>query len=834
MRNVRCVVALLAIVSISSVAPAQEFFDDFESYAPGSEMHGQGGWKGWDNTVAAGAPASDLYAYSGSVSVEIGGPSDLVHEFDIAGGRWLLTAMQLIPSGTTSENWFILLNTYNDGANATKDWSAQVNFRLAAGTLTSNEGGGELQIVYDEWVQLKFIIDLDNNTVDIYYNDEFLASHIWDNDNHGTLQCIDLWGNNASAIYYDDVKLERYYIYTAHEPSPADGATGVATPLLQWTAGDGAKFHNVYLGTSPDLTEADLVSPNTLFTMYYHLIPLDPGGTYYWRVDEITADGTVTTGDVWSFTMVPLTAYDPNPRDGDKWIATDVTLTWQRGLGAASHDVYIGTDRDAVANRDAAVFAGNTLVPSLTPDALAENTTYYWLVDELSTAGAKQEGDVWSFTTIGPGGGVKAEYYMGMTPGGNPIVTQIEDSIDHNWGSNEVAGGVSDNISARWTADLEIAVADTYTFVTTSDDGVRLWLDGERIINNWTDHGTTNNLSRPIYLEPGIYRLRMEWYENGGGAVAQLSWETPSMARQIIPAGPLQPPVKAMAVYPRPGDTDVPQDVILMWAAGDDAVRHDVYFGDDAEAVAGATTASAGVYRGRQDLEATSYSPGLLEWNKTYYWRIDEVNAADADSPWQGPVWSFTTADCIVVDNFESYDDDIDGGTAIFLNWIDGWENGTGSTVGYEVASDGTFSETSIVRSGRQSMPLDYNNVNAPYYSETDRTWNVPQDWTVNGVDTLVLYTRGKSTNDAESLYVVLEDSASNIGVVVHPDPGVVKVGQWTLWAIPLSDFSAAGVNVAAVKKMIIGLGDRNAPTPGGDGVLYIDDITVKAGPVTP
>ena len=142
MRNVRCVVALLAIVGVSSVAPAQEFFDDFESYAPGSEMHGQGGWKGWDNLLSAGAPASDLYAYSGSMSVEIGGPTDLVHEFDVAGGRWILTAMQLIPSGTTSENWFILLNTYNDGANATKDWSAQVNFRLAAGTLTSSEGGG--------------------------------------------------------------------------------------------------------------------------------------------------------------------------------------------------------------------------------------------------------------------------------------------------------------------------------------------------------------------------------------------------------------------------------------------------------------------------------------------------------------------------------------------------------------------------------------------------------------------------------------------------------------------------------------------------------------------
>ena len=57
-------------------------------------------------------------------------------------------------------------------------------------------------------------------------------------------------------------------------------------------------------------------------------------------------------------------------------------------------------------------------------------------------------------------------------------------------------------------------------------------------------------------------------------------------------------------------------------------------------------------------------------------------------------------------------------------------------------------------------------------------------------------------------------------------------MGQWTVWMIPLNDFSAAGVNVAAVKKMIIGLGDRDAPTPGGAGVIYVDDIAVKRGPV--
>ena len=87
-----------------------------------------------------------------------------------------------------------------------------------------------------------------------------------------------------------------------------------------------------------------------------------------------------------------------------------------------------------------------------------------------------------------------------------------------------------------------------------------------------------------------------------------------------------------------------------------------MYFGEDEEAVANATTESPGIYRGRQPAEATTYDAGILEWGKTYYWRIDEVNEADSNSPWKGEVWSFTTLDYIVlsvVDDFESYTDDV-------------------------------------------------------------------------------------------------------------------------------------------------------------------------------
>ena len=530
----------------------------------------------------------------------------------------------------------------------------------------------------------------------------------------------------------------------AYDPQPADGATGVTMPLLQWTTATFAQFHAVYLGTSPDLTAANLVSPRQPFTMYYALAGFQPGVTYYWRIDEIEAGGTVQTGDVWSFTAAPTTAFAPTPRNGDKWIDPNTDLAWKPGQSATQHDVYFSTDQAAVANRDAGALKGSGQ-PAATyePGKMAAETTYYWAVDETTMTGTKYAGEVWSFTTIGPGGGVKGEYFNGMTPAGVPGLTRIDPAIDFSWGDPGGPGtpiGV-DQFSARWTADLEIAVADTYTFITSTDDGVRLWLNDEQIINQWVDQGTTDVFSRPLALKPGIYPLRMEYYENTGGAVARLFWQTPTMARQIIPAGPLQPPLRARVLYPASGDVNIPQDVTLLWSAGEKAAAHAIYFGEDANAVASATPDSPDVYKGEQAVDATSFSPGSLEWNKTYYWRIDEVNDASAESPWKGSVWSFTTADFIVVDDFESYNDEVDKGTRIYETWIDGLTNLTTSTVGNWNAP---FAEQVVVHGGKQSMPIDYNNVNSPYYAEAEREFSPVQNWTVGDVTDLVLFFRGR------------------------------------------------------------------------------------------
>jgi hypothetical protein len=122
-------------------------------------------------------------------------------------------------------------------------------------------------------------------------------------------------------------------------------------------------------------------------------------------------------------------------------------------------------------------------------------------------------------------------------------------------------------------------------------------------------------------------------------------------------------------------------------------------------------------------------------------------------------------------------------------------------------------------------MPMDYDNSNKPFYSEAERDFDPVQDWTVNGVNTLVLYFRGNSTNDGAGLYVAIEDGAGKSAVVANPDAKAVTTIDWTEWKIPLSSFT--GVDPAKVKKIYLGVGDRSKPTSGGLGRIYVDDIRV-------
>ena len=563
----------------------------------------------------------------------------------------------------------------------------------------------------------------------------------------------------------------------ARGPDPANGATGVTSPLLGWNAGADAMWHDVYLGTDQiavtNATSSDPMGPAEVYkgrqplawAMYFQPGGWTSGTTYYWRIDEVEADGTtIHTGDVWSFTAAPLEAYNPDPRDGARWVGLNHTLTWLPGAGAVTHDVYFGTDEAEVTNGTGVTFIGNQPDAFYVPGTLAPETTYYWRIDGKDNFGTMYPGAVWSFTTVGPYAGAQGFYYEWTSATvppdpsvafANLVMTRIDPQIDFYWGSGSPAGIRAEQFAARWVADLEAPTSEPYTIWTLTDDGIRVWLDGVLVIDNWTEHGDTWNSSQPIDFVAGqTYSLEMEWFENSGGAVAELHWSSSSTPRQPIPSGALQLPLKASNPNPANGATDVTDTPTLRWKAGEQAAQHQIFFGTDRDTVANADTTTVGIYRGTQSLENTSYVPteAPLEWEKTYYWKVNEANGVDL---WGGSVWSFTVANFLIIDDFEDYDDFCN---RVFYTWEEGGGysvnpdcgilpspgNGTGSLGGYGAAP---YAEQTITHDGSfQSMPFEYLNdgsTGKALYSETERAFDPAQDWTRHDVKALTLWFRG-------------------------------------------------------------------------------------------
>ncbi|MBN1805462.1 MAG: carbohydrate binding domain-containing protein [Sedimentisphaerales bacterium] len=415
-------------------------------------------------------------------------------------------------------------------------------------------------------------------------------------------------------------------------PEPEDGAMHPDTWVsLSWKPGNKAVSHDVYFSDNFDLVkngsvEAFLGNQRANFIVvgfpgFAYPDGLVNGATYYWRVDEVNEaePNSPWTGPVWSFSVPPKTAYNPNPADTAEQVFPETELSWTGGFGSKLHTVYFGDNFDDVNNATGGMRQGDT---DYDPGPLEPAKTYYWRVDEFDIV-ETYKGNVWSFTTEGAVG--------------NP--------------------------------------------------------------------------------------------------------------------------------NPANGAVDVSRTAIITWSPSIFAASHEVYFGTDREAVKNADTGSP-EYKGAMALGSETYDPGKLELGVTYYWRIDEVDTTNPDSPWPGILWSFTTAGFLIVDDFESYND-LDPAdpesNRIFNAWIDGFDDPTnGSLVGYDIPP---FTEQTVVHGGNQSMPMLYDN--AVSNSEATLRLEYPRDWTEDGVGILCIWFRGNSDNAAETLYVKLNGSA----VVSHDNP---------------------------------------------------------------
>ena len=140
-----------------------------------------------------------------------------------------------------------------------------------------------------------------------------------------------------------------------------------------------------------------------------------------------------------------------------------------------------------------------------------------------------------------PGTGLTGEYYENLDLTSLQI-TRVDPAVDFDWGTGGPASGVTgETFSVRWTGEIEAAFTEVYTFFTQSDDGVRLWVNGQLVVDNWTNHALTEN-SGTIPLAAGQrYAIRLEFYEDGGSAEARLLWQSPSTPKAIVPQSRLYP-----------------------------------------------------------------------------------------------------------------------------------------------------------------------------------------------------------------------------------------------------------------------------------------------------
>jgi hypothetical protein len=528
-------------------------------------------------------------------------------------------------------------------------------------------------------------------------------------------------------------------------------------------------------------------------------------------------------------------AGSPSPEDGVVDVLRDAVLTWTPGEFAASHDVYLGTVFDDVANASVdeplGVWVSQQGGTAYDPEGLLEfGQTYYWRVDEVNAAPDSTvfKGDVWRFTA---------------EPFALPIetVTAAASSANDNMGPENTINGIGlnelDQHSTEGTEMWLSGVGDPNPSIQFAFDQAYklhdMWVwNSNQLIEAFIGIGAKDVVIEhsmdgiewvtldavPEFAQaPGSPMYMANTITDFGGVLAQYIQITVNAGWGMLPQYGLSAVrfyyIPTLAREPQPADGGMTNsaDVTLNWRAGREAASHQVYLGTDADNL---------VLLGTTD--RASYDAGDLDYNSTYYWQIVEVNAAETPASYAGPIWRFATPPFATVDNFDQYDDNCN---RIFFAWEDGLGhgggediedcdvpasngNGGGSIVGNDMAP---FAERTIVAGGSQSLPFNYDN--AFGQSEAALTLDA-QDWTASGIQSLSLQFYGAEGNSGQ-LYVKI----NNTKVAYADDAANIARAEWQAWII---DLSAVGGNLENVTSLTIGVDGASAA-----GMLYIDEISL-------
>lgn len=434
----------------------------------------------------------------------------------------------------------------------------------------------------------------------------------------------------------------------AYYPWPADGAVHEDLwAVLSWSPGQYATSHNVYVGNNfEDVNNGtdDTFWGNYLFTWFPIGFPdypgrwldlMNPGSTIYWRVDEVNDmhPDSPWKGDIWSFWIPPRTAYDPYPSDGTELIDPNVTLSWKASSHANTYNVYFGENAADVEDGTGGTFKGNFSMTCYTPECLDFETTYYWRVDVVYSWGAYEKGDVWNFSTKPTGPKIAHDP--------NPPDGAIHPD---NWVCLSWSPG-------RYAESHNLYLGEDFIDVNAGTEDTFCWnQDCEFFVI-----GFPGNF---IYeLQPGsTHYWRIDEVNN---MHPDSPWKGDVWSFTI-------PPRHAFAPDPADGAAQIDPYVTLNWKAGLHAKSHYIYFGDNFDDANDVIIEFPQV--------TTTYTPGPLEFDKTYYWRVDESSPSGI---YKGKVWSFSTKPAGLNTAYDPYP--ADGTELSDPNITLSWEAGFGA-----------------------------------------------------------------------------------------------------------------------------------------------------------
>lgn len=526
---------------------------------------------------------------------------------------------------------------------------------------------------------------------------------------------------------------------------------------------------------------------------------------------------------------VVLKATKPNPPSGTTGLTRFNMLSWKPGNSADSHNVYLGTNQQAVTDANVGnpmgVLVSQQQVNAFYDAAGDYGKTYYWRIDEVDEADMTiTKGSVWNFSTKP----------IGLTvPKANIIVTAssskanqgpektidgsgITGDLHENTGTNMWLSDVTTDPNKAWIRydfnqvyKMPIMLIWNYNqtgiFANYAIKGC--------VIEYSADAGTTwtaldvNELPKgngaslsPLVVDLGgvadglaINSIRIT--ANNNFSTSFKNYGLSEVRFYYVPVRPTNP-------SPADDATGIVVGPKLTWTPGEGVVEHKVYFGTNEQDVNDGTAASYVV-------ATPSFTPPVLTLGVTYFWRVEEVNMASLPTEWSGNTWSFSTSAYTVVDDFESY------ATA-----ISNWSNGS-STNGATISLD-----TALANNGSKSLNFLFNNINLTnnlYYSQTSVTpsqLTSGSDWTKGGAKWLVFWVYGDIANPkTEKLYVVINNAYYWNQQDLIPDSEIVSP-SWTQVQVPLIANQVTLNNVTSLK-----IGFTRDDATAGAGKVHIDDV---------